>query len=481
MKTRRLNRQLRSQARPGFALATLVLLGACSAGSPVRMEDPAPALPAHWNNASHEVSADAAAAGAIDAQWWQAFGNKELDALITTAQAQSLDMAAAVARVRAAEAQARVSAAGRWPMLAASAGAGRDGSLKHGDHSTSYALGLNASYEVDFWGRQGAQAASGLAALQARRFDRDTVRLTVQANVARQWLQTVALREQLAIAKRNLQNAQDVLSFIEAQARNGAATALALAQQRALVAGQQRSLAALQQQVEDSRLVLATLLGQNDLAVDTDSLAAVAPPPLPDAGLPADLLVRRPDIASAEAGLAEADANIHVARAALLPQFTLSTDLTSKGDTLRTLTDNPLYALAANLSAPLFNGGRLRAQHEVTLANREALLADYRKAVIDAVADVEHAFNAIAGVDAQIAAQTDELAYTRRAFELAEARYRAGAETLLTLLTNQNALFAAEYAAIALRSQRLQASVDLYRALGGGWSRDQPQVAALPE
>ena len=249
-----------------------------------------------------------------------------------------------------------------------------------------------------------------------------------------------------------------------------------LAQQRGVLAAQMRARAAIRQQAEDSQTTLAVLLGRNpsllSLAVtDLKSLQA----PTTGAGLPADLLTRRPDIARAEAQLARADANVIAARAAMLPRITLGGDMTAASNRVSSVFDNPVYSLAAGLAAPIFNAGRLAAGRDLALAQREELLANYRRAIVAAFGDVETAFNAVAGIDAQRTAQAEELRQAQRAFNLAESRYRAGAETSLTLLDAQRTLYAAQDAAAQLRTLRLQASVSLYKALGGGW---QSTVAA---
>ena len=461
---------LKSTSRYSVLLMAAWFLTGCALSPDIGMGGEAvrPSLPKQWQN---QIStSDDKIKTAVSTDWWQGFGNPELNQLVATASIQSYDLISAVARVTQAEAQSRVSASGLWPTLSASFGSSRTGLLKESGYSNkSHSLGLKASYELDFWGRNRAQNLSGRAALRGSQFDRDTVRLTLVSNVATQWLEAVGLRERLTISQRNLNNAERVLAFIEARARSGAATELELAQQRGLLANQQRSLAVLQQQVEDSKTTLAILLGQMDVVFSTQSLAGVTAPTMPSAGLPIDLLVHRPDIASAEAALAAADADIIVARAALLPQLSLSAGVNSDSTVFRNLTEAPLYNLAANLSAPIFNGGRLRAQRDVIIASREILLASYRRTIVNAFGEVEKALNSIAGLDAQIIAQTEQLKQTRRAFRLSETRYRAGADTLLTLLGSQKSLYNAEDSSAQLRQQHLQACVNLYRALGGGW------------
>lgn len=159
------------------------------------------------------------------------------------------------------------------------------------------------------------------------------------------------------------------------------------------------------------------------------------------------------------------------ARAALLPSLNLDVGLSSGGNTLRRVFESPVYALAAALTAPIFNAGHLAAGRELAEARREELLANYRQNIVTAFGEVETALNATTRLDEQLAAQAEELAQAERALALAESRYRAGAETPIVLLDTQRTLYTTQDAAVQLKFARLQAAVSLYRALGGGWSR----------
>jgi multidrug efflux system outer membrane protein len=421
------------------------------------------------------------AVDAISATWWRSFGSTELDALVSQAGTQSLDVAAASARVRQAEASARMAGAALWPGVTAGLDAARQGRLGGNAEvdGSSFAASLGASYELDFWGGNRAGQGSALASLRASAFERDTVRLTTTAGVANAWVQAVSLRERAAIGTRNLDNAQRVLALVDARARAGAATPLELAQQRGLVASQQRTLAALQQQAGDARTALAVLSGRSAFGFDLSaaSLDGLREPGI-GAGLPSDLLARRPDIARAEALLDAADADITVARAAMLPRVTLGAGAGWRSNRLRALFDSPVYSLAAGLAAPIFDAGRLAAGRDLALARREELLAGYRAAVVAAFGDTATALDAVSAIDRQRNAQAEELRQAQRAFTLAQSRYKAGAETLLVLLDAQRTLYAAQDASVQLKAQRLQASVALYRALGGGWAPPSPKVAS---
>jgi|APMI01.1.fsa_nt_gi outer membrane protein, multidrug efflux system len=424
-------------------------------------------LPAQWRFAQTQENA------LIDHTWWRNFGSEELVSLVSAAQTQSLDIVAAEARIRQSEATARMVGAELWPNLDAQLDTRRSARLGGNVElaGNTFGVGLAASYELDLWGRLRANQDSALASLQASAFDRDAVQLTVSAAVASTWLQSVALHERTTIGQRNLASAERVLALVETRARTGTATSLEVARQQGLVATQRRALASVRQQAEDARTVLQVLLGQTQVPEPTDNRFSTLSLPAIGAGLPSELLSRRPDIARAEAQLESADANVLSARAALLPSLNLDVGLSSGSDALRQIFENPAYTLAAALTAPIFNAGRLAAGRDLAAARRDEMLANYRQNIVTAFGEVETALNAATRLDEQLAAQAEELAQAERALALAESRYRAGAETPIVLLDTQRTLYTTQDAAVQLKLARLQAAVSLYRALGGGWSR----------
>ncbi|WP_370679467.1 efflux transporter outer membrane subunit [Comamonas sp. GB3 AK4-5] len=451
--------------------AVLVLAG-CAAPQGTGQGGPqAPALPGQW--AQDRTGERVTAGDVVRQRWWHSFGNAQLNTLVEQAQQQSWDVAAAVARVHQARASLRHAGASLLPEVNASLDASREGRLdKHSQAAgNGFKAGLSASYELDFWGRNSATRDAAQASLQASVYDRDTVRLTVEAAVASAWLTSMALQEREGIAQSNLASAQRLLQLVQARAGLGAASALELAQQRGLVAAQQRALALMQQQKAASLTALALLLGQaQSMPLVQDSLSSLRIPGI-QSETPAELLTRRPDIARAEARLAAAQANLQAARAAMLPRVTLSAQVGSGDDSLRRVFDNPLYSLAAGLAAPIFDAGRLAADRDLADARREELLVGYRQAIVQAFGDVQTALHAVAGTQTQAEAQAQELVQARKALALAEARYRAGSETLMTLLATQQTLYQAQGMAVQLHQERLLASVGLYKALGGGWEQ----------
>ncbi|MDU9389331.1 efflux transporter outer membrane subunit [Pseudomonas sp. zfem002] len=452
-------------------MSLCILLAACAGKEPDSAPPPAPA---QWQGAAQS-------AAIADGPWWQAFASPQLDSLIEQARRNSFDLAAAMARVRQAQARAVIAGAPLLPEVKFGLDASRQRLLRGNGYNgidasdsqrtyNSYGTTLSASYEVDFWGGKAAARDSALHSLDASRFDRQTVELTLFSAVASSYLQSLALAEQISIARLNLTNARDVLQVVQTRHDAGSATALELAQQRSLVAAQERQIPLLEQQLQDTRITLATLLGEpvQQLPATREAFAAILWPDI-GSGVPSDLLSRRPDIAAAEARLAAAKANVQVARAAMLPSLTLGANLGSGAQVFDELLRSPYYSLTAGLAAPIFNNGRLSAERDRARAEQEELLQVYRGSIVAGFGDVEKALNSIGGVDRQRQWQDEEVRQARTAFELAESRYRAGAETLLTVLETQRTLYEAQDQQVQLRLARVQGSVALYKALGGGW------------
>ncbi|UVM29340.1 efflux transporter outer membrane subunit [Pseudomonas sp. B21-021] len=454
-------------------LTVCLMLSAC--GNPVQRPDSGLQPPATWQ------SPHGASVARIDPQWWKQFGSPELDRLIEQARLGSFDLAAAMARVRQAQAGTVIAGGSQLPEVKAGANANRQKLLRGNGYSQLDAdnsnkavdyfdASLTATYEIDFWGGKRASRDSAQFALQASEFDRATVELTLLSGVANTYAQALSLREQSRIAELNLANAQNVLKLVQTRFDSGSATALELAQQKSLVAAQQRQLPLVQQQAQDALISLAALLGRpvQDLQTGAEPFDQLQWPTI-TAGVPSDLLSHRPDIARAEAQLAAAEADVKVARAAMLPSVTLSAQLGSGANQFDDIIRSPFYNLTAGLLAPVFNNGRLSAERDKARARQEELLETYRAAIINGFADVEKALNSIRGLDAQRQWQSEELNQAQTAFDIAQSRYEAGAEDLLTVLETQRTLYAAQDLNVQLRLSRLQASIGLYKALGGGW------------
>ncbi|OPA83686.1 RND transporter [Pseudomonas fluorescens] len=457
-------------------LLLCLLLNACTGTPPVVDSGIAP--PAAWQYAERDASV------ATNRHWWTQFGSAQLNRLVDQARRDSHDVAAAMARVRQAQASAEVAGAPLLPEVNFNLTASREKLLRGTGNSDldatdsnntvdSFGANLTASYELDFWGGRGAARDSALQTLRASEFDQATVELTLLSNVADRYAQTLAARQRGQIAELNLANARNVLGLVQTRYDAGSATALELAQQKSLVASQQRQLPLIQQLAEESLITLAALLGQPVQALDlSDEPFQALTWPTIGPGVPSQLLSRRPDLARAEAQLAAASADVTVARAAMLPTVTLGATLGSGAYKAADILRSPFYTLTSGLVAPIFNNGRLSAERDKARARQDELLHTYRGAIINGFADVEKSLSSITRLDQQREWQTEELQQAQTAFQIAESRYQAGAEDLLSVLETQRTLYAAQDLNVQLRLSRLQASIALYKALGGGWKVD---------
>lgn len=452
------------------ALGMALLLAGC--GTAPERVDAGMALPDQW--AAQQTTTTIA----LDQNWWQRFGSDELVRLVQEAQANSHDLAAATARVQQAAALARIAGAPLLPAITGTLNAEQE-KIQHTDATRTYAAGLSASYELDIWGKNSAANAASLATLSASQYAREGVALTLTAGVVSTYMQTLGLRERVQIAQLNLNAAERILALVASRERAGMATPLELAQQKGLVATQRKNLAQRQQQAKDSLTALALLLGRAPQGFDIagQSLTGIIAPVV-SAGVPSDLLVRRPDLAEAERTLAAANANVAVARRAMLPQLTLTAGVGTSTSQWSDVLRSPIYNLAAGLTAPIFSGGRLSGNRDLALGEREELLSNYRNVIINALGDVEKALNAVSHVAEQRAAQADALKQATEAVRLAESRYRSGAEILMTVLDTQRTLYSDQDLSAQLTLEQLQASIGLFKALGGGWQSTATDVAA---
>ncbi|HDZ55852.1 MAG TPA: efflux transporter outer membrane subunit [Pseudomonas xinjiangensis] len=451
-------------------LLTLMTLGltGCAITTPVPNTDVT--VPVQWSQPPADNQWPSA-------QWWEQYQSQELATLLQRGRLGNLDLATSASRLLQADALSRQAGAALLPQIGAGLSGNRGDTLRsdgNGDLSrNSYSATLNASYEVDFWGRNRASVKSAQANLQASRFDLETLAITVDATVATTWFQLLENQQRLRLASDSLRIAERVLDLIQARYRFGAADGLELSQQRTLVAQLRASLPALEQAGLQLRNSLALLLGSTpDTALPIATALATIQPPKIGAGLPIELLTRRPDIRASEARLVAANADLTAARAALLPSIQLTGQYGVQSLALSGLLNNPMTAwnLAAGLTQPIFQGGRLRAQVELNEARQEELLIDYRRTLLSALGDVDTALGAVRQADVQYGFLALANREAELAFNLAESRYRAGAITLQTLLDTQRTWYQSQDSLAQQRTNWLLATVDLYRALGGGWA-----------
>jgi NodT family efflux transporter outer membrane factor (OMF) lipoprotein len=422
-------------------------------------------------------------------EWWKRFRSRELTALVEEAQQANLDIAAAVARILQADAQARLAGAPLLPTVDLNADATRSRSSKTLSSSANvagatavtsggrservtYTTSLSASYEIDFWGKNRAALRAAEENAVASRFAREVVHLTTTAGVANVYFQALAAQDRLRVARENVSSATRILDLIRQRLEAGTASELDTAQQESVVAQQRASIPPLEQQLRQNIHALAVLLGRTPESYNlrggsNDRIATPRVTP----GLPSDVLTERPDIRQAEAFLASANANVESARAAFFPTIRLTGECGYQSAALRTLfrPESLFYNVAAGLTQPIFDGGTLMGQFDLRRGEQEELLQTYRKTIISAFADVENALVAVQQTARAEQLQREVVRSTRKAFDISEARLREGTIDLVTLLNTQQQLFQAQDAVAQARLAHLLAIVSLYQALGGSW------------
>jgi NodT family efflux transporter outer membrane factor (OMF) lipoprotein len=416
------------------------------------------------------------------ADWWRGFGSPELDGYIDEALRANYDLAAAVARVREADALAKAAGAALLPAVSAGGSGIRERTLAtNGSYQNVklYGAQISASYEIDFWGKNRATRDAAVAAATASRYDRATVELTLMTAVATTYFQGIELRERLAVAQRNLDAAMYILKGLQLQRSVGIATALDVAQQETTVATLSASVPSLEQQLSQTVHALALLIGRAPEALEAPqgSMATLSGPGI-SAGLPSELLARRPDVAEAEANLMAANANIRAARAAFFPSIELtgSAGFASLALANAISSQSHVFAVGASLTQPIFQGGALEGRYEFTQARYDELVASYRKAVFSALGNVEDSLVAVRQTEEQTRRQETAAATARRAHDIALAQLKSGVVSILTVLNTEAAMFSAEDALVQARFARLQALVSLFGALGGGWQMEPQQT-----
>jgi NodT family efflux transporter outer membrane factor (OMF) lipoprotein len=427
---------------------------------------------------------------AVDSRqnWWQNYGDGTLNRLIEQANAANQNIRQAEAQYRQARATAAAARAGFWPTLDASGGGGRALTNTNGIKlGNQVRIGLDANWEPDLWGGVRRAVEAGEAGAQAGAADLGAARLSIQALLAQDYLQLRMTDLLQDLYARTISAYQRALQLTLSQYAAGVALRadVALAESQLNAAQAQ----AIDLQVQRSQLehAIAVLTGRAPAAFSLAPLAADPQAPLParlqpqlptiPAGVPSDLLERRPDIAGAERRVAQANANIGVARAAFFPALTLSAgggfDAASFGQWF----DAPsrVWSLGVTLAQTLFDGGLRRAHSEQAIAAYDATVAQYRQTVLGGFQEVEDNLATLRALDQETVAQQRAVTAAQLAEQLALAQYRAGSATFLAVVTAQTLALTNERALVQLRGRQLLASVALIKATGGGWD-----LAATP-
>jgi NodT family efflux transporter outer membrane factor (OMF) lipoprotein len=401
--------------------------------------------------------------------WWTQFSSTSLDALIAQALQHNNDLQAALQRVAQTRASVKIASASLWPQVTASSSAARTRQDRHNGAALttdSYRGQVGVAYEIDLFGRNRAAQEAARAQLEASRFDHDALAIIIAAEVARAYAGAVATSARLRVAEDNLTIAREVLAIIQARFDAGRTSALELSQQKAVLVSTEATIASLHREHDAFVNQLAVLIGQapqnftlQEHALSTMTVPAIAPT------VPSRLLEQRPDIRSAEAELIAAHADIGAARAAFFPSLEIGLD--------SALTGNPyamLSTLAASALAPIFQGGALKGELERSQARKEELVATYRQTVLTTFQEVSDALSAAQAAVTRVNALDTAAQASRQAYTIARERYAAGAIDFQALLDTQRSLLQAEDAFTLAQLEHIQAAIDLYKALGGGWN-----------
>ncbi len=423
--------------------------------------------------------------------WWRGFRSRELTDLMEEAQRVNLDIAAAVARFKQADAQARVAGAALLPNLSGAgqetysrtSGSSASGLTNGGREVVNYSASLSASYQLDFWGqnRDALQAAEETAV--ATRFDREVVALTTLTSVATAYFQVLASQDRIRTAERNIASASRILDAIKLRLKAGTGTDLDVAQQESVLANQRAAVPPLRQTLDQNINALALLVSRprESVRINGGSMNQIALPRVTP-GLPSELLTQRPDIRRQEAQLASATANVGSARAQFFPTIQLTGQGGYQSSALVSLFQPhaAFFSMVGGLTQPIFDGGKILGNFEFNQAKQDELLQTYRKTVISAFTDVDNALFSIKQTTEKLRLQREVVAASRRAFQLSEQQLRAGTADIVTVLNTQLTLFQAEDVLWQAQLARLLAFVSLYQALGGGWEpRMEKPVNAL--
>jgi NodT family efflux transporter outer membrane factor (OMF) lipoprotein len=464
------------------AVVASALLAGCSLMP--TYQRPAAPVPGAW---PYDATAQGTPAAALD--WQDFFGEPRLRALIATALANNRDLRVAVLNIEQARAQYDIRNADRFPSVGAAASASRAPSSGGGNGNgsgsklaTTYTAGLVLSaWEIDFFGRIASLSEAALAQYLATEEGRKAAQISLISSVANAWLNLVADEDLLAVTRQTLATRDESLRLTRLRFDNGVSSELDFRQAQSLAESARVALAQQQRQQALDVNALSLLLGQPTTAAVAagTEIAALSLPDVP-AGLPSEVLVRRPDVQQAEQQLVAANANIGAARAAFFPRITLTAAFGTASSQLSGLFRSGSWALTAapQLLQPIFDAGRNRAGLRSAEVGRDIAVAQYERAIQTAFREVSDALAGSATLADQLRAQDNVTEAETVRLRLSTLRYDNGVASYLELLDAQRSLFTARQAQIQTRLQLLQNQVLLYRALGGGWSNATPPLAA---
>nr|WKF57164.1 Outer membrane protein OprM [Paraburkholderia busanensis] len=429
---------------------------------------------------------------AADIGWRDFFVDPRMQRLIEIALKNNRDLRVSVLNMQASQAQYRIVRAGLFPTLEAAGSQSKsrtpkDLSFFNQTISNSYSVGLNASWEIDFFGRIQSLKDQALATYLGTAQARKAAEISLVSQVANQYLTVLELDDLLKVTQNTLKTAQESYRITKLQFDNGTGSELDLRQAQTVVETANANLQAQARLRAQGENALVLLLGEPlpadlppGLTLDDQNLLTDIP-----AGVPSDLLTRRPDIMEAEENLLAANANIGAARAAFFPKVSLTGNFGTLSPSLGGLfkPGSAAWGFGPSITVPIFEGGQNIANLDVANLQKNVQIATYEKAIQTAFREVADALAARGTYDQQISALERDTFAEQRRLDLSNLRYTNGVDSYLSVLTAQTDLYTAQQSLITARMQRLQNLVTLYQALGGGWiehNGDQPRPADAP-
>jgi multidrug efflux system outer membrane protein len=455
--------------KPSLSTAALLLM-ACTVGCTVGPKYKRPNVPAPpaFRGADNADVTSSPQDSLGDRQWAAVFQEPELQQLIRTALTNNYDLRIAAQHVLEQQAQVRITRAQEFPQIGATL-SGSGTNLPSSFQTTPpVEFGLSGSWTPDFWGLYRKQTEAQRDQLLAQQWAQRAVRVTLVQQVATTYFQLRALDRQLAIAQDTVKARQGSVDLTGRLERGGAAPLSDLRQAEQLLYTASAEIPQIEQQIQQTENAMRLLLGETPGTVPHTDPAALTPPPtnLPT-GIPSQLLERRPDIQQAEAQLRAANANVGVARAQFFPQLSFSGEAGAGGENFANLFSAVLGT--GTITQPLFEGGKLRGQLQLSQHQKEELVLNYQKTILGAFRDVSNALIAVQKQRESRQAQEKLVAAAQDATRLARIRYQGGATSYLEVLTTDSNLFAAQLNLVTAQQNEALALVQLYSALGGGW------------
>lgn len=467
--------RLRAVQTVGFAVACL-LLASCTVGPDYRR--PQIVAPSSYKESRDWKTAEPRD-GVPRGKWWAIFGDTQLNALADKVNVSNQSLRVAEANYRRAQALASAARAPQLPALAASSGVTRGGSGTRAA-ATTYDVAVNAGWDADLWGRVRRNVESAQANVQASAADVESVRLLVHTELVLNYLQLRVLDTQKKLLDESAAAFAKSLQLTQNRYKAGLAGRVDVAQAEAQLKSTQAQ--SIDTRVQRAQLehAIAVLLGASPAEFSLPVAAInVAIPAIP-AGLPSELLERRPDVAGAERRVAAANAQIGVAKAAFYPSLTLGAGIGFQSASFARWLSVPsrVWSLGPDLALSLFDGGQRKALTDQAIASYDASVAGYRQTVLGAFQDVEDNIAAMRILEQEAQVQDEAVRAARQSVELTTNQYKAGIVSFLSVVTVQTTLLTNERTALALLGRRLSAATQLVRALGGGWTVEEKSAAA---